>query len=388
MPPPSQSDAGENPPNSTEAENPKRRSRNIRWIRGKLSRWPLAGMIAAATWFLILAIGVLIPSEDYRRALGWMPEVKAQSDAQKELSDKIDELIKARSRSDETPGVASQGAPGTTRPVEERPPVPKAAQCAKCGGTADGATDECYQCRLNRRSFTAMVGPFLIASVSYLPLNICLLTLLAAFIGGCALNKGELRDLERRVAEHDNDGVRTPEADRDRKRLNYLREHPGYSALRGLIVFLIIVSGLLLAGGTSFILEGSQTEQLTQYFRLAGLFSFFGYLAGSDPTLFASMIDFGSARLRQPDPSASHGSIPNRSLDAATGAAAAAAAATAAAAQVTADSAEDTMAAIQAAAAAHDADADDENDPDEDKPTADDPKPGPPNPKKPPTKPR
>ena len=46
------------------------------------------------------------------------------------------------------------------------------------------------------------------------------------------------------------------------------------------------------------VIENDQKEQLMQYFKLAGIFSFFGHLAGSDPTIFSAMIEFGSGRLR------------------------------------------------------------------------------------------
>lgn len=123
------------------------------------------------------------------------------------------------------------------------------------------------------------------------------------------MNKGELRDLEKIVKHYDKNQMEGPEVDRDRKRLNYLSESPGYSALRGIVVYLVIISGLLVAGGSPLIIESDQKEQLMQYFKLAGIFSFFGYLAGSDPTIFSAMIEFGSARLRPQVPA---GSIKNQ----------------------------------------------------------------------------
>lgn len=314
-------------------------------IRKGLSPWPLAGLASAAVWFLILAIGVLIPATEYRKDLGWVPEKVEKTDEQKELSKKVDALIKANLARTDTNG-GSQN-PQSLTALDQ----PVATKCRDCPLITAGEELYCPACKKKRRSFTVMFWPFVVASVCYLPLNICLLTLLAAFIGGCALNKGELKDLEQLVDEYNTKGDRSIEAERIRKRLYYLNEHPGYSALRGLIVFLVIVSGLLVAGGPSFILEGSQTEQLTQYFKLAGIFSFFGYLAGSDPTLFASMIEFGSARLRQPAPSPP---AAQPDIDAASAKVAASAAATAAAAQITAERATDTVEAVQEVNAAKD----------------------------------
>jgi hypothetical protein len=51
--------------------------------------------------------------------------------------------------------------------------------------------------------------------------------------------------------------------------------------------------------GTSPVGDGdNQLVDLTQYMRLAGLFSFFGYIAGNDPTVFSSLLNLGSSRLR------------------------------------------------------------------------------------------
>ena len=104
---------------------------------------------------------------------------------------------------------------------------------------------------------------------------------------------------------YDRDGIEGPEVDRERKRLNYLAESPGYSALRGIVVYLVIISGLLVAGGSPLVIDTDHKEQLTQYFKLAGIFSFFGYLAGSDPTIFSAMVEFGSGRLRPQPPQGS-----------------------------------------------------------------------------------
>ncbi|MES2660640.1 MAG: hypothetical protein V4689_18585 [Verrucomicrobiota bacterium] len=324
----------------------------FRRIGSRLRNWPIIGMIAGAAWFLILAIGVLIPSEGYRKELGWVPEKSEKLDEQKDLLEKVEKLIK-ENVSQTAPDLSDSPTPAADPAGKALPEEINEAEvkCTQCCASAIKKGELCHCGDSQAPNPFSKICPFLIAAVSFLPLNICLLTILAAFIGGCAINKGELKDLGELVGEHNATGTRTAEADRDRKRYNYLCEHPGYSALRGLIVFLVIVSGLLLAGGTSIILEGSQTEQLTQYFRLAGIFSFFGYLAGSDPTLFASMIEFGSARIRQsgttPTPA------PPVPVDAAATAAAAAAAATAAAARITADNAAETVEAVNAVNAAN-----------------------------------
>jgi hypothetical protein len=83
-----------------------------------------------------------------------------------------------------------------------------------------------------------------------------------------------------------------------KRRLNYLTEHPGYSTIRGLVVYLVLISGLFIIGAAPQGGDPDHQDILTQYMKLAGLFSFFGFLAGYDPTVFTAMINFGSTRLR------------------------------------------------------------------------------------------
>ena len=302
------------------------------------------GISGGVLWFIILAIGVLIPAQDYRIALGWNPDVSEEDKRAKDLEEFSDKVITKIQpgpvaleplAKESTKGELSKSTRSARRHVD--------GTCKGCGQVSGTKKSWCGECRQHQRRSTPAPLAFLLASISYLPLNILILTVLSAWVGGCSVNTGEKRDLRKTVKFYDSLRVTSPEAERDRTRLNYLFEHPGYSAMRGMIVFLIIVSGILIAGGSSFILEGSHSEQLMQYFKLAGIFSFFGYLAGSDPTMFASMIEMGSARLRQP------ASPPSPTANAAGAAATTAAAATAASAQVTANMATETLDALEVA---------------------------------------
>jgi hypothetical protein len=68
------------------------------------------------------------------------------------------------------------------------------------------------------------------------------------------------------------------------------------------VVYLILISGLQIIGSAP-VWEGlPDKELLANYIKQAGLFSFLGYLAGYDPTVFTSMINFGSSRLRGRNP--------------------------------------------------------------------------------------
>jgi hypothetical protein len=106
-----------------------------------------------------------------------------------------------------------------------------------------------------------------------------------------------VKDIETEIAavpaENDSSGLR--------RRHHYLTEHPAFSAMRGLVVFLLLSSGLfVLAGTEAFTKAGDHADALGQYIKYAGIFSFVGYLAGHDPTVFSSLIRLGSSRMTDP----------------------------------------------------------------------------------------
>ena len=146
---------------------------------------------------------------------------------------------------------------------------------------------------------SGQAAAFFIALFTFMPINVGLLCILAAFIGGCSVNKEEIWQIESKIRILGRTST-TPEALELGRRLGYLTEHPGYSTVRGLVVYLVLVSGLLIAGSVPFQEEGDQVSALTQYLKLAGLFSFFGYLAGSDPTVFTSLLNIGRGKIPQP----------------------------------------------------------------------------------------
>jgi hypothetical protein len=60
---------------------------------------------------------------------------------------------------------------------------------------------------------------------------------------------------------------------------------------------LIIISGLFIIGAPLTGEDDNQGVSLAQQIKMAGLFSFFGYLSGYDPTVFSSVIGFGAKHL-------------------------------------------------------------------------------------------
>ncbi len=136
---------------------------------------------------------------------------------------------------------------------------------------------------------------FVISMFSFMPLNIGFLCIIAAYVGGCSVNKNEIDRLERLIADLRPDD-HSQEAEHLRRKLSYLTENPLNSTIRGLVVYLILISGLFVLGGTPVSMGVNQVLDLTQYIRLAGMFSFFGYIAGNDPTVFFTLLNFVSSR--------------------------------------------------------------------------------------------
>lgn len=282
------------------------------------THWPpgrrlIFGMLALGLWLVLFAMGVLIPTEKYRKTLGWTKENEpnvAVTEIQKAVTiqdamtqQKLNQLkvnLEARSSAVATPSISAAEL------------VAKASEDLK--------TDFAQRMGELKREIDALKSApepppsplvaFLIASLAFMPLNVGLLCILAAFPGGCSVKKQEISYLELEVSSCPKDR----DSSALTRRLEYLKENPLYSAIRGLVVYLILISGLQIIGSAP-VWEGmNDKELLTNYIKLAGLFSFFGYLAGHDPTVFSSMINFGSSRLRgdssggnpaQPSPSTS-----------------------------------------------------------------------------------
>ena len=248
-------------------------------------RWPCLGLAGVALWLLLFSVGVLIDTAPNRERLGL------------KLSKEPNELVIQEEKNwQESAAEVERRVWMLENPGKESP-----------APTADTAkTTSISQPGSPKPGFTIWTIPdFLLSMFSFMPLNIGFLCILAAFIGGCSVNKDEIARVETMIA------ALKPEdhqayAEGLRRRLSYLTEHPGHSAIRGLVVYLILISGLFVLGSSPVGEGDNQLVDLTQYMRLAGLFSFFGYIAGNDPTVFSSLLNLGSSRLRPPpkDPEA------------------------------------------------------------------------------------
>jgi hypothetical protein len=278
--------------------------KEMSWPPDRRLAW---GLISLVLWLLLFAIGVLIPSENSRIRLGWRPD-NEKRDATK-LREEVDELKNKlttakddKNQTTQSPSIESKVStddltsvsPGGASPgASEKPTIAENPDTKQILQEIRGLSEDLKRQNDIKARAGGGLGDFLIASCSYMPINIGLLCILAAFMGGCSVNKNSIFDVQSEIATLQ-PGERLYAL---KRRLGYLTEHPGYSTIRGLVVYLILISGLFIVGATPEGGFGEHQEFLSQYMRLAGLFSFVGFLTGYDPTVFTSMLSFGSNRI-------------------------------------------------------------------------------------------
>jgi hypothetical protein len=120
-----------------------------------------------------------------------------------------------------------------------------------------------------------------LAALTFAPINIGLLAIIAGFAGGCASRIAVRR-------RQSNEGpVFEAETDRDRKRLVFMTEHPIESSLRSFVVYLGVLAGIVIAAGNG----AFETDKPDQYVRLAGGISAIAFVVGYDPTRFRDFLD-------------------------------------------------------------------------------------------------
>ncbi len=248
------------------------------------------GVVGVFAWLLLFSVGVLIPAETSRKNLGWKPESEVQAATQK-LDERVAELEK-NAKAPKPENAAGSPPKGNADP--KTPPAPPNTDKKLLQKKVPQKTED----KAQPNKFWS----FIVATCTFAPLNIGFLCILAAFIGGCAVNKNEIGRIQQEIIDIENNPSTppippSPDLIRLRHKLDYLTEHPGYSTIRGLVVYLIIISGLFIIGAPLTGVDGNQVVSLGQYMKLAGLFSFFGYLSGYDPTVFSTVIGFGTKQL-------------------------------------------------------------------------------------------
>ncbi len=110
---------------------------------------------------------------------------------------------------------------------------------------------------------------FLACVALYTPLNAALLTLLAGFVGGCTSSITHARNSD---ADHAPDNP-------------YLTENPFASMLRAFLVYVGVIAGIYITGGSPF-----ADPSADQYVRFAGTVSSLAFIVGYDPTTFTALV--------------------------------------------------------------------------------------------------
>ena len=230
------------------------------------SRRIFAGTFALLLWLLLFSSGLLINSLESREKLGW------KSDKTELQLENLNRRIEAIEASPAPALVVTQPVAVQTKPTEE---------------TSQPRADT------NWEKFRA----FFVATFTYLPVNVGMLCVVAAFLGGCSVSKEMIEDIKHQLGQTTSPGDQSELV----RRLIFLTEHPAFSAFRGLVIFLILGSGLLVLAGAEALTDNpDQADAIARYIRYASLFSFVGYLAGHDPTIFSNLISLGTNRLKNP----------------------------------------------------------------------------------------
>ena len=122
------------------------------------------------------------------------------------------------------------------------------------------------------------------AAFTYTPINVAMLCVLSALVGGCSSRVQTLKGLERRIDKAREAGE-TEKVERLELRADYLHEQPMQSMLRGFLVYIVSVSGMLLITSEPF---AAPTPE--QFIRLAGLLSTIAFALGYDPTRLEDLV--------------------------------------------------------------------------------------------------
>lgn len=240
-------------------------------------------MVAIATWFTVFSAGVLLDSTDHRRALGFDIESEKFRDSMEFLGREV-----SNTRSLDGEAEARETKEARLELIKDL--------------YREYPSESNTQPPGNAPSRVMLIYHFFMASFLFLPLNVLVLTLLSAFIGGCASNEADIKLLEEKSDSLKESGD-VAGWERVQRHIAYMREDPLHSTLRGLIVYLVVISGLYIAVADPFTADG-QASQLAQYFRLAGLLSVMGFVVGYDPSLFPVWISLvpTPASGKQPTP--------------------------------------------------------------------------------------
>jgi|LakMenEpi03Aug12_release.lakeMendotaPanAssembly.Ray.scaffolds.fasta_scaffold585507_2 hypothetical protein len=142
-------------------------------------------------------------------------------------------------------------------------------------------SSEPYVCQL-KKGFS--LGNFIVASFSYTPSNVAILSVLAGFIGGCMSKLIGADEIEKNIKKAREDKNDAALKNLLRRRC-FLTEPPLHAMFRGFLTYLAIISGIVLLVSDPFEITSPK-----EYVRIAGLISGICFLMGYDPTRFEELI--------------------------------------------------------------------------------------------------
>jgi hypothetical protein len=264
----------------------------------------IIAVVVVFAWLFVFAFGLLIPSEEYRKKLGWNPTTK-ETQAATEMQNRVKTLEKeiADLKSEKEKSADAGSADAAEKPADavvgntpEAPPTKESGDEALPAlvtklETLNVHLDALIKNPPKPAQDDNKVWAFIVATIAFMPMNIAVLCILAGCIGACCVSEETVKDVLLQIKSDDH----AAQQGELKRKLNFLTEHPLYSALRGLVVYLLLSSGLFIFAGTQPLVgDIEQTVSLASYIRLAGIFSFLSYIAGHDPTVFTNMIRMGN----------------------------------------------------------------------------------------------
>lgn len=266
----------------------------------------IIAVVVVFAWLFVFAFGLLIPSEEYRKKLGWDPttkEAQAATEMQIRVNSLEKEIADLKTEKDKSGDTTNRDADKKTANADKdkKPDVSPGSESSDKLKALPALVAKVEA--LNTHLDALIKNPpkpaqddnkvwaFIVATIAFMPINIAVLCILAGCIGACCVSEETVKDVLLQIKSGDH----AAQQGELKRKLNFLTEHPLYSALRGLVVYLLLSSGLFIFAGTQPLVgDIEQTVSLASYIRLAGIFSFLSYIAGHDPTVFTNMIRMGN----------------------------------------------------------------------------------------------
>lgn len=236
-----------------------------KWKGGR----PLAGLtplqVGLAVFILLLwlhlfAGGMLVDTQPYRCAISWSALAEINP---KTINDHPCNAF------------WNENGERTARVFSNRYGVPRPAGGANAAAAADAAAATATAALpVQPVPFGEMALPWLLTILFFTPLNLAFVAATAGALGGLGA-----------IANLDDDSDTNEKRDRTNPLVSGL--------LRGMFVYLFVISGMLLFDDSPFSATGPD-----QYVRLAGFLSLFSFVVNYQPKVFSNLLDWANTRIQ------------------------------------------------------------------------------------------